>query len=76
MADGGRIVQKVRRSITPFLDNGFLNTTRIMFGVDTDFFGDLDTVWLGNKSEKQFEKLNDRKKSILNITIQIIKCFE
>ena len=52
MANGGRIVQKVRRSITPFLDNWFLNTTRIMFGIDTDFFWDLDTVWLGNKSEK------------------------
>ena len=53
MANGRRIVQKVRRSITPFLDDWFLDTTWVMFGVDTNFFWYLDTVWFGNKSEME-----------------------
>ena len=55
MANGRRIVQKVRRSITPFLDDWFLDTTWVMFGVDTNFFWYLDTVWFGNKSKIENE---------------------
>ena len=57
MADGWRVVQQVGGSVTPFFHDWFLYTARIMFGVYTDLFGNLDTIWFWNKSENKMEKI-------------------
>ena len=57
MADGRGVVQQVGRSVTPFLHDWFLHTTGIMFGVHTDFFGNLDAIWFWDKSENKIKKI-------------------